>query len=174
MTKTQDLPVNWSGIALQFGEERANGLFDRFYQNLWSTLVAQDRIFQLGALLSPAPALQLVSQALAGNDTAQHFAFLTQAEHHRREMQRTLNGALRDSKGSTAAFAWEKIPPFVFNPPPLTTALAPLLQASAFSSHGSRSPPSSPSPPCAASAPDRSAPCLPTSMSCLRLPCVSW
>ena len=132
VTKTQDLPVNWSGIALQFGEERANGLFDRFYQNLWSTLVAQDRIFQLGALLSPAPALQLVSQALAGNDTAQHFAFLTQAEHHRREMQRTLNGALRDSKGSTAAFAWGKIPPFVFNPPPLTTALAPLLPSLGF------------------------------------------
>ena len=42
-------------------------------------------------------------------------------------MQRTLNGALRDSKGSTATFEWGKIPPFVFNPPPLTTALAPLL-----------------------------------------------
>ncbi len=132
VTSTQDLPVNWSGIALQFGEERANQLFDRFYRSLWSTLAAQDRVFELGAFFSPAPALQLVSQALAGNDTAQHIAFLTQAEHHRREMQRTLNGALRDSKGSAAAFAWGRIPPFVYAPPPLAAALAPLLPSLAL------------------------------------------
>ena len=132
VSRTQDLPVNWSGIALQIGEERANQIFDRFFQGLWSTLDAQDLVFQLGAFLSPAPAIKLLSQALAGNDTAQHLAFLTQAEQHRREMQRTLNGALRDSKGSTTAFDWNRVPPFVFSPPPLTSALAPLLPSLAL------------------------------------------
>lgn len=132
VSRTQDLPINWSGIALQFGEERANQIFDRFFQGLWATLAAQDSIFQLGAIVSPAPAIQLLSQALAGNDTAQHLNFLTQAEQHRREMQRTLNGALRDSKGSNAAFDWNRIPPFGFSPPPITSALAPLLPSLAF------------------------------------------
>jgi len=127
VTSTADLPINWSGVALQFGEERANTLFDRFYGELWTTLRAQDRIFQIGALLSPAPALQLVSQALAGNDTAHHRAFLDQAEAQRRAMQVALNGALRDGKGSTAAFHWESIPPFRYQPPTIGPALAPVL-----------------------------------------------
>ncbi|MSU52415.1 MAG: DUF3526 domain-containing protein [Opitutaceae bacterium] len=135
VTKTKDLPINWAGVSLQLGEEHGNELFDRFFGRLWATLAAQDRIFQLGSLLSPAPALQLVSQALAGNDTAQHIDFLTQAETQRRAIQRTLNGAIRDGKAlgdgdweiKTERQLWEKIPPFVYTPPSVGTALAPVL-----------------------------------------------
>ncbi|MBL9193979.1 MAG: DUF3526 domain-containing protein [Opitutaceae bacterium] len=132
VTSTADLPVNWAGIALQFGEERANGLFDRHYGAVWSTLDAQDRLFQFGSLASPAPALQLLSQALTGNDTGHHRAFLRQAETHRRAMQVTLNGALRDSKSSPSPFRWETIPVFHYQPPVLREALAPLVPSLAL------------------------------------------
>jgi len=124
---TAELPINWAGIALQFGEERANGLFDRFYGELWSAFVAQERVVQLGSWLSPAPALQLLSQALAGNDPAHHRAFVVQAETHRRRMQATLNGALRDRKGVTTAYNWDAVAPFTFASPTVGAALAPVL-----------------------------------------------
>jgi len=139
VTRVEDLPINWAGVSFQLNEERANRLYDRFYGDLFGTLAAQDHVFQLGALLSPAPALQLVSQALAGNDTAQHRDFLTQAEAQRRAMQRTLNGFLRDAPLRAAAgeeederALWESIPPFTYTPPSLVAALAPVLPSLAF------------------------------------------
>jgi ABC-2 type transport system permease protein len=122
VARVEDLPVNFSGIALQAGEEYGNQVFDRHYARLWGAYERQNRTHEALAVVSPLLAIRSVSMGVAGTDWAQHRRFAEAAETYRRDLQRQLNNdlAYNSRTGQTYlanASLWEQSPPFVYEPP---------------------------------------------------------
>jgi ABC-2 type transport system permease protein len=131
------LPISFTGIAMQAGEEYGNQVFDRYYGALWATYTAQDRVRLAASLLSPLPALQALSQAAAGTDWQHHRHFVDVAEAHRRALQRFLNddftaharGQDFDYRADPAL--WAKAPAWHYDRPGLGASASPLLSVAA-------------------------------------------
>ncbi len=51
--RVEDLPVNFSGISLQAGEEYTNKVWDRNYGALWDTYEAQQNVYKSASLIAP-------------------------------------------------------------------------------------------------------------------------
>lgn len=124
VSRIEDLPVNFSGIALQAGEEYGNQVFDRHYARLWQTYASQNRVHDALALVSPLLAIRSVSMGVAGTDWAQHQRFAEAAETYRRDLQRQLNGDLANNSRTGQTYLanaglWEQAPPFDYAPPGL-------------------------------------------------------
>ncbi|MBB4844163.1 ABC-2 type transport system permease protein [Paucibacter oligotrophus] len=120
VTELKDLPVNWSGISLQRGEEHGNEVFDAHYGRLFRTLQAQSDAAAWLGWLSPTVAVAGLSAAAAASDTAHHLQFVRGAEAHRRLIQQTLNDAITatpDRDGQRVdgdAKLWSTVPPLRF------------------------------------------------------------
>jgi ABC-2 type transport system permease protein len=129
VTRLEDLPVNWSGISLQGGEEHGNEVFDAHYGRLFAALRAQDEAAARWAWLSPTLAVAGLSAAAAGSDTAHHLQFVQGAEAHRRLIQRLMNDAItatpdRSGQRMEADEAlWSRVPPLQFRFEPLGASL---------------------------------------------------
>lgn len=121
------LPVNFSGLSLQEGEEYGNLVFDRHYGQLWDTFRRQERVHELAALVAPVLAVRSLSMGLAGTDFPQHAHFARAAEDYRRMIQRTMNNDIAYNPGSRSedkAFVymrsndlWETVPDFRYTAP---------------------------------------------------------
>jgi ABC-2 type transport system permease protein len=94
VTDEKDLPVNWTGISLQMGEERGNAVYDRHFGALFGTYRAQNRVAMLLGAVAPLLATQAASLAFAGTDFEHHRHFLAAAENQRRYIQKVLNDDL--------------------------------------------------------------------------------
>lgn len=137
VTDVKQLPFNWSGISLQRGEERANGIFDRHYGALHGAYAKQDRWFQRLGWVSPAIGVLALSSHFSASDLAHHTQFVHSAEQQRRLIQRVLNERIaerpdvdgRRYEGDREL--WARIPPFRFQFDPITsrTALGPAVWA---------------------------------------------
>jgi ABC-2 type transport system permease protein len=124
-----DLPFFWSGAQLQFGEKYSDNVFDRLYNQRKKQLEEQSLHYQSAAIFSPYIALQVISMSAAATDLAHHELFTDAGETHRRLIQATLNGDLKDNglnniKQNTSyqgdLHLWEKIPNFTFQYPKIT------------------------------------------------------
>lgn len=109
------LPVAFSGISLQEGEEHGNEVFDRHYGDLFDVYERQNTIYQLGGLVAPMLAVRSLSMGLAGTDFAQHRHFITAAESYRRLIQRAMNGDIAEHQQKGQVYLagrelWEKVP----------------------------------------------------------------
>jgi ABC-2 type transport system permease protein len=130
VTRVEDLPVNFDGIALQAGEEYGNGVYDRVHGRLWDGYAAQERILGEASLAAPVLAARSLSMEIAGTGLGHQRDFLVAAEAQRRAMQRQLNGYLADhSKTGESTFAagrelWEAVPAFDYRAPGLRWAIA--------------------------------------------------
>jgi ABC-2 type transport system permease protein len=116
------LPINFSGISLQEGEEHANEVFDRHYGRLFDTFQRQNELYQAAGAVAPLIAVRSISMGLAGTDFAQHRHFTMAAEAYRRDLQRTLNDDIaRNQKRGTVYLAdaslWNRVPDFVYEAP---------------------------------------------------------
>jgi ABC-2 type transport system permease protein len=123
VTKVEELPVSFAGIALQEGEEYGNKVFDKHFGALWATYERQNRVQLLGAIAAPLLAVRSASMGFAGTDWAHHRHFVAEAEGYRREVQRVLNGHMtKNAKGrdfdyrADASF-WETVKPFAYESP---------------------------------------------------------
>jgi ABC-2 type transport system permease protein len=124
------LPVNFDGIVLQEGEEYGNRVFDAHYARLWSQFEKQNHLHVLGALLTPLPAIQAWSLALARTDWAHQRHFATEAERYRRRLVKAMNEEViyrstsrayeRNRRGHDL---WSALPDFQYEPPPLREIL---------------------------------------------------
>ncbi len=85
------LPVNFSGLSLQTGEEDGNKVYDKNYSALYATLQQQDKLMAGLSLLSPLAATRNLVFGFAGTDLHRHEAFVQQAEIKRRTIQKLLN-----------------------------------------------------------------------------------
>jgi ABC-2 type transport system permease protein len=121
--RVEDLPVNWNGISLQESEERSAVVFDRLWGQLYDAIESQQSFLAWMGLVSPAFAVKTTSERLAGSDFSHHRAFLSQAESHRRLIQKALNDDItrHPDRGSGRHLSdrelWEQIPEFRFVPP---------------------------------------------------------
>jgi ABC-2 type transport system permease protein len=126
-----DLPISFTGVAMQAGEEHGNRVFDRYYGQLWATYAAQDRVRLWAGLFSPLPALQVVSQGAAGTNWQHHRHFVDAAESHRRALQRFLNDDFtRKAKGldfdyRADAALWAQAPEWHYHAPTLVDSRTP-------------------------------------------------
>jgi len=121
-----ELPFAWSGAQLQFGEQYADTIFDRLFGQRQLQLEAQSLHYQSAAILSPFIAVQTLSMSAAATDLAHHQLFSNAGEKHRRLIQATLNGDLKDNgltmRSSYKSYQgdrhlWEIIPQFFYQYP---------------------------------------------------------
>jgi len=123
VTRIEDLPVSFSGISLQAGEDHGNEVFDRFYSSLWDTFHRQERVHLLASVAAPLLSVRSLSMASAGTDFAQHAHFAQAAEEYRRMMQRELNSDIAANAVKVNGTymrgrdLWEKIPEFNYEAP---------------------------------------------------------
>lgn len=94
---TEDLPVSFAGLQLIESERIDAVVFDRSFGELTEIYLRQRVLMRLMSLLSPLPALQHVSSALAGTDIYHQLAFQSQAEVHRRDVVGALNQDMVDN-----------------------------------------------------------------------------
>jgi ABC-2 type transport system permease protein len=125
----EELPVSFAGLQLDESEKHGNVVFDRHFGRLAEIYAEQRAAMRWASLLSPLPALQNVSTALAGTDGAHQLAFQNQAEAHRREMIGALNrdmvehAAGEDFDYKAGPALWRETEDFRFAPPPLAATL---------------------------------------------------
>jgi ABC-2 type transport system permease protein len=122
------VPINFSGISMQEGEEHGNDVFDRHYSRVFETYEAQNRVVQWTGVLAPMLPIRALSMALAGTDFAHHRDFVTAAEAYRRQIQRVMNDDIaRNSRPGVVYTAgsslWAKVPELTYRLPPSWWAL---------------------------------------------------
>jgi ABC-2 type transport system permease protein len=121
------VPVAFSGVSLQEGENHGDEVFDRHYGALFDTYDQQNRAYQFGGALAPMLAIRSISMGLAGTDFRQHRHFVAAAENYRRLIQRTMNEDIMAHPTRGAYLAdkelWEKVPAFEYSAPPTAWVL---------------------------------------------------
>lgn len=129
VNNVDELPFAWSGAQLQFGENYADKVFDRLFSQRQTQLEAQSLHYQSAAVFSPFIALQTLSMSAAATDLAHHQLFTNAGEKHRRLIQETLNGDLKDNGLESIKqnkryqgdhHLWEKIPDFSYQYPDIS------------------------------------------------------
>ena len=116
------LPIAFSGVSLQEGEEHGNEVFDRHFGALFDQYDRQNRTAQWAAALAPTLAASGLSMGLAGTDFAQHRHFVSAAEAYRRGIQRTMNGAITANQKPGQVYLagrelWDQVASFDYAPP---------------------------------------------------------
>ena len=125
VTRVEDLPVSFAGIALQAGEEHGNEVFDHFYRQLRAAEARQRTVLRIASLVSPWIALRGLSSGIAGTDAEHHAHYVHAAEKYRRELQRYLNGDMaQNAKGKDFDYqvdveTWRQTPVFSYQTPSL-------------------------------------------------------
>jgi ABC-2 type transport system permease protein len=128
-TSMDAVPVNFSGISLQEGEEHANEVFDEHFGRLFATYGRQNHVQQGAGAAAPLLPIRALSMGLAGTDFAHHRSFVDAAEAHRRMMQRVLNGDITENARPgevylAGAELWDRVPDFVYEAPDVWWALS--------------------------------------------------
>ena len=124
----EELPVNFSGISLQAGEEYANLVYDKNWGEVWTTYERQNRVHQAGSLLAPLLAIRSFSMGMAGTDFEQHRDFAAAAEEYRRMLNLAMNEHIAENipPGQPPVAdedLWEQVPPFEYQAPSLASVL---------------------------------------------------
>lgn len=124
VSRVRDLPVDWSGVALQAGEDYGNQVFDARYAELHATYRQQITVYEWAGALSPTVALRNLSMGLAGTDWQQHRHFALAGEAWRRHMVRQMNDEViyrsrSDDYGTNlrGPDVWASVPDFTYTPP---------------------------------------------------------
>ncbi|PSJ36681.1 DUF3526 domain-containing protein [Allosphingosinicella deserti] len=94
VSRIEDLPIDFNGVALFHGEALSTSLYRRHFAALYEGYDRQAEIQRGFALLSPLQAIRPWSRALAGSDQHAHRQFLEQAELFRYELVQGLNRAI--------------------------------------------------------------------------------
>lgn len=130
VASVDSLPFNFSGFAMQRGEEHANGVFDHYFGLLWEQYAAQERAQLAGAAVAPLIAVRQLSMAIAGTDFAQHRAFAMTAETYRRRLNKLMNDDIAEHAAAGEEFShlgdeelWKAVGPFTYEAPGLGQVL---------------------------------------------------
>lgn len=129
VTNIDALPVAFSGISLQEGEEHGNEVFDHHYGQLFAQYEKQNLVYQLGALAAPMLAVRALSMGLAGTDFQQHRHFIAAVEDYRRGIQRVMNSDIASNQKKGEVYLagrelWERVPEFEYEAPSTMWVLA--------------------------------------------------
>ena len=127
----EELPVNWSGIALQAGEEYTDMVYDHEFSNVEQVFKKQNQVSEWAGFLNPYLAARNLTMGLAGTDYFHHLTFAKAAENYRREFVKVLNKDMELNHTPDIAYAdyklgkefWQSIEPFEYEVPHVTTTL---------------------------------------------------
>jgi ABC-2 type transport system permease protein len=123
-------PSNVEVVALLESEADETALYDRKFRELFARYEQQARSYERAGAIAPTLAARTLSMALAGTDEAHDREFAAAAARYRTAMLTTLNGELASSgRFNTFDYTrgrdlWEKVPPFDYDPPSASWALA--------------------------------------------------
>lgn len=124
VSKIEDLPINFNGIALNAGEEYANQVFDKHWRDVWATYYAQENVQKIFGIAAPFLAVRSVSQSLAGTDLSHNEYFTNSVEQYRRDFNRFLNLHFAENSTTKDGYKftvdreiWEKSPEFHYVAP---------------------------------------------------------
>ncbi len=134
VAEPKQLPVSPYGLTLYEGEEEETELYERHFTRLFASYERQNRFYQLAATLTPLAAVQSLSMGLAGSDWHHHRHYADAAEGYRRALVQTLNHAIVELGAENqydyrGADLYERVPPFDYQTPGVTWALAKLKPA---------------------------------------------
>jgi len=121
-TSLDTVPINFSGISLQEGEEHGNEVFDRHYGRLFEVYDLQNHAYQRAGIVAPLLPMRALSMGLAGTDFAHHRAFVDAAEEYRRRIQRVMNDDIAENTKPGVVYSagpelWRKVPEFAYEAP---------------------------------------------------------
>ena len=94
----EDLPVNFRGVALEFGEKNSTETYNRHFERLYAVYRRQEVVQRAFAIISPTVALQPFSRAFARTDFGTHLAYLRGVEDYRYRLIQTLNREVTANK----------------------------------------------------------------------------
>ncbi len=128
----EDLPVNWSGIAMQAGEEYTDQVYDQEFSRIESIFYRQNRLSEWAGFVNPYLAVRNLSMALAGTDFQHHVAFAKAAENYRRGFVKVMNKDMELNHKPGIAYGdynlgkdmWASIKPFQYELPGTVTILS--------------------------------------------------
>ncbi|MFN2444694.1 MAG: ABC transporter permease subunit [Vicinamibacterales bacterium] len=128
-TSIDAVPINFSGISLQEGEEHGNAVFDRHYSRLFEVYDRQNHAYQVTGVAAPLLPVRALSMGLAGTDFAHHRQFVGAAEDYRRAMQRVLNNDIAEHAKPGVVYTagpdlWQQVTEFRYNAPDAGWVLA--------------------------------------------------
>ena len=128
----EELPVNWSGIAMQAGEEYTDQVYDQEFSKIEQIFQQQNRISEWAGFLNPYLAIRNLSMGLAGTDFNHHVLFAREAENYRRAFVKKMNKDMELNHKPGVAYAdygvgkemWSQIEPFQYRLPGTANILA--------------------------------------------------
>lgn len=140
VSRVEELPLNYGGIVMQYGEKATSDAYREFAAQLLATYQRQARILEAAGTLSPFLAVRALSMTLAGSDLAHVAEFDRQAEAYRYALIQSLNDLhinevdqARDRYTETADGApsraridrafFERLPTFTYQPFTLAQAM---------------------------------------------------
>jgi ABC-2 type transport system permease protein len=140
VSRVEDLPLNYGGIVMQYGEKATSDAYRDFAARLLATYQQQARLVEGAGTISPYLAVRSLSMTLAGSDLAHVAEFDRQAEAYRYSLiqslndlhinevdqgrdryEQTLNGAPSRQRIDRALF--ERLPDFTYRPYTLSQAM---------------------------------------------------
>jgi ABC-2 type transport system permease protein len=132
VTTIEELPVNWSGIAMQAGEEYTDNVYDQEFSNVETTLINQNEVSEWASFITPFLAIRNLSMALSGTDFNSHLTFTKAAEHYRRAFVKKMNKDMELNHKPGVAYGdykldsemWASIEPFNYQLPKVGSILA--------------------------------------------------
>ncbi len=132
VSSVEELPVNWSGIAMQAGEEYTDKIYDREFTRVENIFKKQNRLSEWVGFINPYLAIRHLSMAFAGTDFDHHTAFARAAENYRRAFVKKMNKDMELNHTPGIAYGdynvgkemWSSIKPFAYQLPDLTSILS--------------------------------------------------
>ncbi|MDN5210416.1 DUF3526 domain-containing protein [Fulvivirgaceae bacterium BMA12] len=128
----EELPVNWSGIAMQAGEEYTDQVYDSEFSKIEEIFKRQNRLSEWAGFVNPYLAVRNLSMALAGTDFEHHIAFARAAENYRRAFVKKMNKDMEVNHKPGVGYGdynvgmemWASIEPFSYQLPSTGTILS--------------------------------------------------
>ncbi len=126
-----ELPVNWSGIAMQAGEEYTDQVYDQEFSRIEEIYKKQNRLSEWVGFINPFLAIRNLSMAIAGTDFQHHVVFTRAAEDYRRAFVKKMNKDMEVNHKPGIAYGdynvgeemWSSVEPFAYHLPKLGSIL---------------------------------------------------
>jgi ABC-2 type transport system permease protein len=87
----QNLPLNFDGLAMQYGEDYLSRVYKKYAQEIEETIRKQQKLQEAFSFINPFMAVQQLSMAYAGTDYLHHVDFHRNAQKYRDAFIRILN-----------------------------------------------------------------------------------
>ena len=121
----EELPVNWSGIAMQAGEEYTAQVYDSEFAKIENVFEQQNNVSVWAGFVNPYLAVSNLSMAFAGTDFQHHMVFAKAAENYRRDFVKIMNKDMEVNHKPGIAYGdykvgkamWQSIEPFGYELP---------------------------------------------------------